>query len=247
MPSQQQHFNPHLSVDCVIFGFTGKQMKVLLIERTGSPEQGGEKKRYKLPGDLIHIREDLDAAAKRVLYELTGLKDIFLHQFSVFGEPDRISVREDKDWLEQTTGMKISRVVTTAYYSLIGIGKSNTRKEISNKASWHDINKLPELFFDHREIIYKGLESLRKEIRYEPICFELLPEKFTIRQIQTLYEVILNQALDNRNFRKKLLKASYIRALNIKQRGVAHKPAMYYSFDRGKYLESRTDMLYYNF
>jgi 8-oxo-dGTP diphosphatase len=137
--------------------------------------------------------------------------------------------------------------VTTAYYSLIRIGKSKTENELSNNASWHNVKKLPDLTFDHRAIILKGLESLWNEIRFEPLCFELLPGKFTVRQIQTLYEVVIGHKLDNRNFRKKLLKACYIEQLNEKQKGVAHKPALYYRFSKKKYEESRTDILYYNF
>lgn len=247
MNSQKSNFNPHLSVDCVIFGFDGSQLRVLLVERIDPNADPQNTKRYKLPGDLIHLREDLEGAAERVLMELTGLDNIFLRQFSVFGDPDRIPEGEDKRWLEETSGVMINRVVTTAYYSLIKIEKSNTENEISNNASWHNVQKLPPLTFDHNAIILKGLESLRTAIRFEPLCFELLPGKFTVRQIQTLYEVIIGQKLDNRNFRKKLLKASYIEPLNEKQKGVAHKPALYYRFNKTKYKESRTDILYYNF
>ncbi|MFC2090695.1 NUDIX hydrolase, partial [Bacteroidota bacterium] len=139
------------------------------------------------------------------------------------------------------------RVVTTAYYSLIRIDKSNTENEVSNNAAWHAINNLPDLVFDHDAIIEKGLTSLRNEVRFEPICFELLPKKFTIRQIQLLYEAILGQELDNRNFRKKLLKAPYIEKLEEKQHGVAHKPASFYRFDKEKYQENKTEQIQYYF
>jgi hypothetical protein len=247
MNLQKANFNPHLSVDCVIFGFDGSRLRVLLTERLNPGGAPGESKQYKLPGDLIHLREDLGGAAKRILKELTGLENIFLRQLSVFGNPDRIPDGEDKRWLEETSGVKIDRVVTTAYYSLIRIDKSNTKNELSNHAVWHNIKKLPELTFDHNEIILKGLERLRSEIRFEPLCFELLPGKFTVRQVQSLYEVIIGSKLDNRNFRKKLLRAGYIEPLNEKQKGVAHKPALYYRFNRDKYEETRKDMLYYNF
>ncbi|MDF1571170.1 MAG: NUDIX domain-containing protein [Bacteroidales bacterium] len=247
MNSQKPNFNPHLSIDCVIFGFDGSRLRVLLVERMGINGDPAENKKHKLPGDLIHLREDLEGAAKRVLMELTGLENIFLRQFSVFGEPDRISDGEDKHWLEETSGVTIDRVVTTAYYSLIRIDKSNTVNELSNNATWHNVKKLPPLTFDHKAIILKGLKSLRNEIRFEPLCFELLPGKFTVRQIQTLYEVVIGHKLDNRNFRKKLLKACYIEPLKEKQKGVAHKPALYYRFNKKKYEESRTDILYYNF
>lgn len=247
MNEASKNFNPHLSVDCVIFGFTGDQLKVLLVERNGSTSKSRKINKYKLPGDLIHIKEDLTGAAERILYELTGLKNIFLHQFSVFGNPDRMSNDDDRYWLEETSGVSINRVVTTAYFSLISIDNSNSKNEINNNATWHDIANLPQLTFDHSDIIIAGLESLRKEIRYEPICFELLPEQFTIREIQILYEVILGQQLDNRNFRKKLLKAEYIEPLNIRQKGVAHKPAMYYRFNKEIYQTRNKEQSYYNF
>ncbi|MCF8224305.1 MAG: NUDIX domain-containing protein [Bacteroidales bacterium] len=242
-----RNFNPHLSVDCVVFGFDGEQLKVLLIERPGSVQKSDRNKRYKLPGDLIFKMENLESAAQRVLHQLTGLENIFLRQFSVFGKPDRIPEGDDLNWLEHSTGVDINRVVTTAYYSLIRIDKSKTAKELLHNASWHNVNALPALAFDHNSIIEKGLECLRMAIRFEPICFELLPGRFTVRQIQILYEVILGQQLDNRNFRKKLLKACYIEKLDEKQSGVAHKPANYYKFNKKKYIESRKDLLYYNF
>ncbi len=247
MNSPPANFNPHLSVDCVIFGFDGDNLRVLLIKRKGRNTGGTKAGKYKLPGDLIHLKEDLEGAAKRVLAELTGLENIFLRQFSVFGNPNRTTNEEDHAWLEESSGIPISRVVTTAYYSLIRIDKSKTENENNHHASWHKVDELPNLVFDHNQIVEKGLATLRNEIRFEPICFELLPGKFTIRQIQTLYEVIFGKELDNRNFRKKLLKAKYIVPLNEKQKGVAHKPALYYSYNRNKYVETREDVLYYNF
>lgn len=247
MSSRKVNFNPHLSVDCVIFGFDGKCLRVLLVERINQKADPTTAKKHKLPGDLIHLREDLDEAAKRVLLELTGLENLFLRQFSVFGNPDRIAEGEDKQWLERTSGVNINRVVTTAYYSLIRIDKSKTENEINNNASWHNVKKLPTLAFDHHAIVMKGLQHLRSQIRFEPICFELLPGKFTVRQIQNLYEVVIGHKLDNRNFRKKLLKANYIEPLKEKQKGVAHKPALYYRFNKKKYEATRTDILYYNF
>lgn len=247
MQIPQVSFNPHLSVDCVVFGFHGTSLKVLLIEKEADSSDGDLPGKYKLPGDLIIRMEDLHNAAERVLQELTGLSDIFLQQFSVFGEPGRIADNEDKAWLEETSGVSISRVVTTAYYSLVRIDKSNIRNAIKNNASWHEVSKLPVLAFDHEKIIMEGIKSLQMDVRNEPICFELLPRKFTLRQTQTLYEAIFGQELDNRNFRKKLLKASYIEALDEKQNGVAHKPARFYKFNKTKYKNSRKDLLYYNF
>lgn len=242
-----KNFNPHLSVDCVIFGFNGESLKVLLIEQNTIPSNSNRPNKYKLPGDLIILMEDLEDAARRVLYELTGLENIFLKQFAVFGNLDRMSNENDRKWLEETSGVAISRVVTTSYYSLIRIDKSKSTRAQTHNASWHDINNLPKLAFDHKNIIKKGIASLRKEIRFDPICFELLPRKFTIRQIQKLYESIIGLKLDNRNFRKKLLKAPYIEVSDQKEKGVAHKPAYFYRFSKAKYLAQRSEQLYYNF
>ncbi|HKK63383.1 MAG TPA: NUDIX domain-containing protein [Bacteroidales bacterium] len=245
--SSLDKFNPQLSVDCVVFGFDGESLKVLLIEREAATSNSGLLRKSKLPGDLIFEMEDLDSAAERVLQKLTGLTNLFLRQFAVFGSPDRMKNKDDKQWLEESSGLEIRRVVTTAYYALIRINNADSEKALSHGARWQDIKKLPELAFDHKEIIIKGLESIKMAIRFEPICFNLLPKKFTIRQLQTLYEVILDQKFDNRNFRKKALKANYIEPSNEKQSGVAHKPAMYYIFNEAAFLESQKDYLYYHF
>jgi 8-oxo-dGTP diphosphatase len=239
--------NPHISVDCVIFGFSTNQLKVLLIEREYSDETGARSRDLKLPGDFISNHEDLENAASRTLKELTGLQDIFLQQFAVFGRPDRISRKIDMDWLAETTGLEIHRVVTTAYYALINISESKREFAIKNNATWIDVDRIPMLAFDHREIIEKGLLHLQDALRNEPIGFELLPEKFTIRELQTLYEVILNCNLDNRNFRKKILKSRYLVQLDEKQAGVAHKPAHFYQFNKDIYEKTRRDSLGFNF
>ena len=167
--------------------------------------------------------------------------------FAVFGKPDRVAKDSDKKWFRETTGMEIRRVVTTAYYALINISETNHDFAIKNNASWIGLDQIPDLAFDHREIIDKGLVRLQHALRNEPIGFELLPEKFTIRELQTLYEVILNCTLDNRNFRKKILKTKYLVQLEEKQAGVAHKPARYCRFDRTTYEKYRKDYLGFNF
>jgi len=239
--------NPTISVDCVIFGFSTHRLKVLLIERNYTNPSGRHIKDLKLPGDFISMNEDLDQAAYRTLEELTGLKDIFLQQFGVFGKPDRISKQVDMDWLLETTGLEIHRVVTTAYYSLINMSETNTESVIKNSASWIEVKEIPKLAFDHATIIQEGLKHLQHSLRNEPIGFELLPEKFTIRELQTLYEVILDCQLDNRNFRKKILKSSYVIQSDEKQTGVAHKPAYYYRFDKPRYEEQRKESPGFNF
>ena len=239
--------NPHISVDCVIFGFSTNQLKVLLIERKYVDETGHQSTDHKLPGDFISINEDLDLAASRTLEELTGLGNIYLQQFAFLGQPDRISRKIDMAWLNETTGMDIHRVVTAAYFALINISESKSDFAIKNNASWIDIDKVPTLAFDHQQIIERGLIHLQKALRNEPIGFELLPDKFTIRELQSLYEVILGCRLDNRNFRKKILKSNYLVQLDEKQSGVAHKPAFFYRFDRNIYEKYKKEYLGFNF
>lgn len=247
MNQSGRNINPHISVDCVIFGFSTNQLKVLLIRRTFRESSGKQINDHKLPGDFITLNEDLDLAASRTLEELTGLKDIFLQQFAFLGKPDRISIPMDIEWLNATTGHKIQRVLTAAYYSLINISDTNKEFAIKNNATWIDVKHIPKLAFDHGSIISRGLAHLQLALRNEPIGFELLPEKFTIRELQTLYEVILDCTLDNRNFRKKILKSKYLVQLEEKQSGVAHKPAYYYRFDRNIYEKYKKESLGFNF
>jgi 8-oxo-dGTP diphosphatase len=227
--------NPHVSVDCVIFGFDEKKLKVLLIERERIPHSSIKGHRLKLPGSLIFETEDLDTSAIRTLNELTGLDRIFLKQFGVFGLPDRLAPAEDLSWLRKTSGMKIDRVVTIAYYSLIKISESN----ITSQTIWLPVDELPDLIFDHNRIISKALLALRWEIRSEPLCFELLPKKFTLRQMQDIYQAILDEHLDNRNFRKKIRPLKFLIPLMEKEQGVSHKPARLYRFDRKLYEKQR--------
>ena len=230
------NLNPHISVDCVIFGFDDGNLKVLLIEREKVPDNhlGGHK--LKLPGSLISENEDLDTSAIRTLKELTGLDKIFLKQYAVFGAPHRLSPHEDLEWLRKTSGLKVDRAVTVAYYSLIKISEST----ITEKTIWHPINNLPDLIFDHNHIIQAALKNLQNEFRSKPLCFELLPKKFTLRQMQDIFESVLNINLDNRNFRKKIRQMDFLIPLPEKEKNVNHKPAQLYRFDKHLYEKSRT-------
>jgi 8-oxo-dGTP diphosphatase len=221
-------FDPHVSVDCVIFGFQEGNLKVLLIEREKVPHNHESGHKLKLPGSLILENEDLDMSAYRTLKDLTGLEKIFLKQFAVFGTPDRLAPAEDLDWLRKTSGLKVGRVVTIAYYALIKISESY----ITDKTIWHPVNDLPALIFDHNKIIKIALESLQHEIRSEPLCFELLPKKFTLRQMQDIYEAILGERMDSRNFRKKVRPLEFVIPLPEKEIGVSHKPAQLFRFER---------------
>ena len=247
MERVHREINPHISVDCVIFGFSRNRLKVLLIRRSYRNEAGTVETDYKLPGDFIAPEEDLDQAATRTLEELTGLTDIFLKQFGVFGHPGRISKPMDLKWLRDTTGLEINRVVTAAYYALINITESNREYAMKNNASWLELDRVRNLAFDHEEIIREGLVHLQHTLRSEPIGFELLPERFTIRELQSLYEGILDCRLDNRNFRKKILRSDFLVQLKEKQQGVAHKPAHYYQFDRAGYERNRSERYTFGF
>jgi hypothetical protein len=229
------NLNPHISIDCVVFGFDGNELKVLLINRDSSddPASSGS---LKLPGDLIFSGEVLIHAAERILAELTGLHNIYLKQFDIFDDPGRLNSSDDLNWLQKRSGLPVKRVITVAYYSLIKIDQSMpTELSIAFSARWYPCTAVPELIFDHNRIVEDGLETLRREMLTEPLCFELLPEKFTLNQLQRLYEAILGCSLDNRNFRKKIQRLPYIVPLNERQNGVPHKPARLHIFDNEKY------------
>lgn len=239
-----QNLNPHISVDCVIFGFDSTELKILMVQREMLPNENPALPSglMKLPGSLIEENEDLDESAYRVLSELTGLEKIYLKQFSVFGSPNRLNVPNDLIWLKQSSGLVIDRVVTVAYFSLVKIDESDQQAHINSNAFWLPVKNLPQLIFDHNTIITKALNTVRKEIRTEPIGFELLPKKFTLRQLQNLYEVILGTTLDNRNFRKKIGKLEYLIPLDEKEIGVNHKPAQFYKFDKKIYKKHQKDL-----
>lgn len=235
--------NPSLSVDCVIFGLdTDEQsLKILVYERDIFPGRDSGNKNLKFPGSLVPEEEDLDEAAYRVLKDLTGLNKVCLKQFQAFGDPDRIKFDEERDWSERHYGIKINRVITIAYYALIRIDKQNPDQAlIKDKLRWIDVDKASDLAFDHSYILNKAREALQQDLILQNVMtFELLPEKFTLNQLQSMYELILENRLDKRNFRKKIGKAEYIVAVGEKQQGVAHKPAMLYRFDKLKFNNKR--------
>lgn len=231
--------NPFISTDCVVFGFNEEDLKVLLVKRDTLGSDNGTP--YKLPGNLIQSDEDPDISANRVLKELTGLGNIFLKPFKVFGRPDRIlNHPEDQMWLCKTSGLTIDRVVTVAYFSLVKL--QSVDQNLSVDAKWFNIKELPVLSFDHAEIITDALENLQRELRFEPLVFELLPKKFTLRQLQTLYELILGKTFDNRNFRKKISRWPFLILLDEKQKKVPHKPASFYKFDKKIYEKVRNEL-----
>lgn len=232
------NLNPHVSVDCVIFGFGFEELKVLLIER-GLPDDGGlgaAKPTLMLPGDLIYDNENLDQSAMRVLKALTSLENIYLEQFAAFGEPARVRREEDLAWLRSMREDPEARVITVGYYSLVRLDKFKPAPAYyARSADWYPVSSVPELAFDHNAILDAALARLKNKARVEPIGFELLPQKFTLSQLQKLYEAILGIPLDKRNFRRKIMSRGFLTELQEKQQGVPHKPAMLYQFDAAQY------------
>jgi len=220
-----------ISVDCVIFGFDEEQLKVLVIEQKQPAVPSSSYKPQKaLPGDLVKPNESFDDAAQRVLNELTSLKGIYLKQFYAFGKPDRVRDLKDQEWLRSFREHPERRVVTVGYYSLIKMDEFNPRaSSFAGNVQWVDVYKVPLLAFDHNEIVQRGLSILRHELTADHIGFELLPEKFTLTQLQKLYEIILDKKLDKRNFRKNIMRTDTVKPLEEKQQGVLHKPAQLFS------------------
>ncbi len=242
----EKRLHTSISVDCVIFGFDFENLNVLLVER--KLEDPVTKKPvisdYTLTGNHVFVNEELEDAASRVLFNLTGLKDIYLEQFATFASPDRLIREKDKLWRD-TMKLTEKRVVSVGYYSLVDCNKVNI-VEKDRKVIWHPVDKKIDLAFDHQEILDKALVVLRDKLRNEPVGFELLPRKFTLSQLQRLYEVIFDAELDKRNFRKKISKLKYFEPLNEKQKGVAHKPARFYSFNKKAYEKAKRNLLNFN-
>lgn len=204
---------PNLTVDNLIFGLENGVLKVLLIRHRIE----GEWKPWALPGGWIHYDEDLRDAAKRILQLHTGVKGVYLEQLKTFGKADRLP---------------FGRVVTVAYYALVSTEKCPLiAHDDRPDAMWCDIHEVPRLAYDHNEILDFGLDFLRHKIRHEPVGFNLLPEKFTLLELQELYEAILDCKLDKPNFRRKMLKMNLLEPCNEKQTGVAHRAASLYRFD----------------
>lgn len=200
-----------VSVDCVIFGFADNELKVLLIKS----DLEVFRDRWSLLGDLLGADEDLESASYRVLKERTGLSDVYLEQVYTFSSLDRHPG---------------GRVITTAFYSLVNI-KDHQLKLAHNELHWHPVNELSNLAFDHDRILQTCLERLRDQIQEHPIVFNLLPEKFSLRELQALYEAILNTKMDRRNFRKKFFLMDWLVDLDELERDVSHRPGKLYRFN----------------
>lgn len=210
----------HFTIDCVIFTFHEGALKVLLTERNQYPYKDW----WALPGFFVGQYEEMEEAVNRILYELTGLKDLFMDQLAAFA-----GVKRHPE----------GRILTVAYYTIVKFedvqDKVKPVTDYMRDARWFAIDEVPDLAFDHQKILEKSLDTMKQKIGYTPIAFELLPEKFTLTQLQQVYETILNVKLDKRNFRKKVATFPYLKELNEFQQGVSYRAARLYKFDRKKF------------
>ncbi len=217
MSHTYEYPRPALTVDCVVFGMDEEDLKVLLIKRGLEPFQG----KWALPGGFVRMEESLDDAACRELEEEAGIRPAHLEQLYTFGEPGR-----------DPRG----RVVTVAYFALVKLSDHRVHASTdAREAAWFSVWDAPKLAFDHADILGTALQRLKGKVRYQPIGFELLPPKFTLTQLQRLYEIILERELDKRNFRKKILSMDLLEELDEVEQDVSHRAARLYRFDHKKY------------
>jgi 8-oxo-dGTP diphosphatase len=211
-----EHKKIFVAIDCIIFGWDDDQLKLLILKRDFEPAKG----QNSLIGGFVRENESLDEAARRILYELTGLSDIYLEQLNAYGEVDR-------DPGERT--------ISVAYFALLKIQNLDAEYVREHGAHWVNISKLPKLIFDHNLMVQKAIRRLRRRAKSEPTGFELLPKKFTLPQLQGLYEEIYQTEFDNRNFRKKVLAMNILKKLDEKDKSCSKKGAYLYKFDKKKY------------
>lgn len=211
-----------VAVDCIIFGFDGQKLQALLIKRGFEPEKG----KWSLMGGFVNPNESTDDAAIRVLYQLTGMKNIYMEQLYCFSNVNRDAA---------------GRVISVAYFALINIAEYNEQLQQDHEARWFPMDKIPYLIFDHKEMMVKAKERLQLKVSNHPIGFELLPEKFTLPQLQNLYEAIYEQSLDKRNFTRKILSLGILNKLNEKEKESSRKGAFYFVFDKNRYSKLRQE------
>lgn len=229
MKLYSKHIKHLLAVDCIIFGYDilEKEIKLLLIKRSFNPAKGS----WSLAGGFVDKDESLDEAARRILRKLTGLKNIYLKQSFSYG-----ATRRDPG----------ARVISTAYSALIKIRDMNKELIEQNGAHWRSISRLPDLIFDHDEMVRKALSDLQNQVKIKPIGFELLPDKFTLVQFQELYEAIYQCEVDKRNFRKKILSMDILEKLDEKEKETSKKGAYYYKFIKKRYEKLKENGFYFN-
>ena len=205
-----------VAIDCIIFGFDGKHLKILLVQRAMQPERGN----WSLMGGFVQPAENTEQAAVSILQKLTGITNIYLEELAVFSNPDRDPVE---------------RTISIAYFSLIDINQYEKQITTEYHDEWFLLKKIPKLIFDHNEMVKKAKEKLRYKAAFHPLLFELLPEKFTLPQLQSLYEEIFDLEIDKRNFSRKILSMGFLIKLNEKEKENSKKGAYYYKLDKKKY------------
>ncbi len=215
-----------VALDSIIFGFDGSHLKLLLVKR------GIETSRdiWSLMGGWLRPDESLDEAASRILEDLTGLKNIYLEQLTAFGDPNRDPVK---------------RTVSITYFALINVDDYNSFDSGRYDAHWFDLHELPELLFDHREMIDNAIARLRNKAAFHPVGFELLPEKFTIPELQKLYEAIFDMQFDKRNFSRRILASGLLNKLPEKQKGFSKKGAFLYQLNPQVYGHAASSNIYF--
>lgn len=238
-----QIFLSHLSVDCVIFGFHEDQLKVLLLKWKGSGQ-------WCLPGGFVMKEEHIDDSANRILKERTSMESIYLKQFRVFGDPQR--ERKKEEFINLPNASKNSwimqRFITIGYYALVEFSKVTPEPDVlSEECKWWDIHKVPKLVYDHNHILAAALDTLRMSLNDYPVGYNLLSERFTMPELQTLYETILGKPIDRRNFQKKMLALGLLERLKERKTGGAHKAPYLYRFDKKKYEKAMKQGLKFGF
>lgn len=230
----QEKYLRHISVDCIIFGFHNNELKVLLVKARYAGK-------WALPGGFILKAEHMDHAAQRILGQRTGLGEIYLQQFHVFSDPDRSTKKINQQFLknvgiESEKSWMFERFITVGYYALVDFTKVTPVPDIiSDACEWYSIYDIPEMILDHRHIFEESLLNLRLQLNFRPVGFNLLSKKFTMPELQKLYETILGKNLDRRNFQRKIVATGILKRLNETKKGGAHKAPYYYKFDLRTY------------
>ncbi len=239
----ERKLNNYISVDCVVFGFDFERLNVLVVDRTLTDDSGEEKfSDLTLTGNHVYEDEEIEEAASRILNDLTGLRNIYLQQFGTFASTTRLSKENDRQWLLRDHRDPNTRIVSIGHFALLATQKVTLEWKGRN-VKWMPVDEVGELAFDHNLILEEALKAMRNQLVHEPIGFELLPDKFTLSQLQRVYEIILDTTFDKRNFRKKVARMKYLIPLDEKQTGVAHKPARLYMFSREVYERTRKEIL----
>jgi ADP-ribose pyrophosphatase YjhB (NUDIX family) len=207
-----------VAVDCIILGFDGNAVKALLVKRGFEPQKG----KWSLMGGFVTENESVDKAASRILDQLTGLTSVYMEQLYCFGNINRDPA---------------GRVISVAYFALIKIADYSEELLKEHNARWFSLNRLPVLVFDHKQMIKSATERLRQKASHYPLGFALLPHKFTLRQLQRMYEAIFQTELDKRNFTRKILSLNILNKLNEKEKETSRKGAFYFVFDKKKYAD----------